>query len=209
MFVDSATKKKLKDKYHDEQVFVVPFDTVAHIKDKFTPAKSDIQSLNQYDNLGRFILRYDAEYNPAFQQLIPYVLIMNKTGDKYYVSKRIAGDTRLLQSYSLGFGGHINPCDNGTSIILNALRRELNEEVEIKPIKDSIEFVGYVRDLTSDTSEHLGFVFAAKASSVKIKEKNVLKGFWMTKEELIENYFNFEGWARHIIDFLYESSEKK
>ena len=207
MLVDNATKKKLKEKYKDEQVFVVPFDSVKHIKDKFTPSDDSIKSLDLYDNMGRYILRYDAEYNPSFQQLIPYVLITDKTGEKYYVSKRIAGDSRLLQNLSLGFGGHINPCDGHAAVILNALYRELNEEVAIDMVKDSVEFLGYVRDLTSTTPDHLGFVFTVKANYVKIKEDNVLEGFWMTKKELIDNYFHFEGWAKYIIDYFFESEE--
>jgi predicted NUDIX family phosphoesterase len=209
MYVDRALKKKLMDKYQDEKVYVVPFESVTQIKDKFTPSDNPIKALDSYDKLGRYILRYDAEYNPAFQQLIPYVLITDKSGEKFYVSKRIAGDKRLLKNYSLGFGGHINPCDGSLSVILTALHRELNEELDMNMIEDSIEFLGHVRDLTSTTPDHLGFVFTVKAKKVKIKEKDKLKGLWMTKQELIDNYFYFEGWAKHIIDYFFEVEESR
>jgi len=205
MLPDKALKKKLMEKYQDEQVFVVPFESVTHIQDKFTPSTDDIKALDLYDKLGKYILRYDAEYNPAFQQLIPYVLITDKSGEKFYVSKRIAGDNRLLENYSLGFGGHINPCDGSVSVILKALHRELNEELDMTMIEDSIDFLGNVRDLTSTTPDHLGFVFSVKVKRVKIKEKDKLKGSWMTKEELVDNYFHFEGWSKYVIDHFFES----
>ncbi|MCY7865977.1 NUDIX domain-containing protein [Bacillus spizizenii] len=207
MYIDKATRQKLKDKYKDEKVFVVPFDSVTHIPDKFSPNNEDIKLLNKYDTKGKYILRHDAEYNPAFQQLIPYVLITDATGEKYFVSKRIAGDTRLLGKLSLGFGGHINPCDGALAVILAALHRELSEEVEIDMVEDSIEFLGNVRDLTSTTPDHLGFAFTVKANQVRIKEDDVLEGLWMSKQELIENYFGFESWSRYIIDHFYESEE--
>lgn len=207
MYIDSSLKKKLEEKYQDEQVFVVPFEQVKHIKDRFTPSDEDIEHLNKYDTMGRYILRHDAEYNPSFQQLIPYVLISDPEGEKFFVSKRTSGDARLQNRYALGFGGHINPEDGSFSVILSAMYRELNEEVDIELSEESdIKFIGYVRDLTSDTKDHLGFVFIVKAESVKIKEKDKLQGVWMTKKELVDNYFHFEGWSRYIIDYFYENS---
>ena len=61
-----------------------------------------------FENKGFFIPRYDAEYNDAMQQIIPYTIILNKNESKMYVSYRIDGDPRLNNVYSLGFGGHIN-----------------------------------------------------------------------------------------------------
>lgn len=206
LIVDNALKAKLVEKYKDEQVYVVPFESVKHIEDKFSAIDTKDNSLKQlakYDNLGKFILRHDAEYNPIFQQLIPYVLIADPLGEKFYVSKRIAGDQRLIKNLSLGFGGHINPCDGPTNVILNAFRRELQEEVDIKLHDDKIHFIGHVRDLTSSTPDHLGFVFVVKADKVRIKESHVLEGQWMTLKELEDNYFNFESWAKYIIDYLY------
>jgi hypothetical protein len=43
----------------------------------------------------------------------------------------------------------------------------------------------------------------ATAGTVSVKEKENLKGMWMTFEELKENYSKFESWARHILDFLF------
>lgn len=209
MHVESSLKKQLEAKYGNEQVFVVPFANTTHIGDKFTKTEIGISTLSRWDFKGKFILRSDAEYNPALQQLIPYVIILNSTGTKYYVSRRIAGEERLQGSYSLGFGGHIDLIDGSQNVILKAFERELNEEVFIKRKKEPAKFLGYVRDLESSTKDHLGFVFTVSARSVKIKEDNVLEGCWMTLQELVDNYHKFEGWAKYIIDYLFVLQQKK
>ena len=60
----------------------------------------------------RFMPRSQAEKDPSFKQLIPYV-IMN-CGDKFlsYVRGKRAGETRLVGNRSIGIGGHINPADD-------------------------------------------------------------------------------------------------
>ncbi len=203
-------KKTLIEKYKDEQVFVVPYDTVDHIQDQFSAVNHKIFSINSlklYDSKGKYVLRSDAEYNPAFQQLIPYVLISDTTGKRLFISQRIAGEQRLLKDFSLGFGGHINPCDGNNNVIMNAFHRELKEEVKINIYKDNIDFMGHVRDLKSSTSDHLGFVFIVKATKVSIRENKNLIGQWMSVEDLEKNYSNFESWSKHIINWLYLNKE--
>lgn len=189
-------------KYPTEQVFVVPYDNAKHIPDKFTKAASNTK-LSTWSNKGKFVLRSDAEYNKSIQQLIPYILIKNVDNTKLYVTRRIAGDKRLQDSLALGCGGHINPEDAG-DIIMDAATRELNEEMNIELAEGTgLDFLGYVRDLGSETSEHLGFVFVATAEKVSVKEKESLEGMWMGMPELVMEYNKFETWAKHIIDYLF------
>lgn len=205
----NSRREELKNKYKDEKVFIVPFDSVKHIEDKFTSSDRCMKNLSKYDVLGTYALRYDVEYNPSFQQLIPYTVIYSPQRDQYYVARRIGGDARLENSLSLGFGGHINPCDGNNNVIHNALKRELEEEVDIKTYsKDNspIMYLGNIRDLTSETSDHLGFVFQINVKTASIKEKDKLKGLWMSKKELIDSYFEFESWSKLIIDHLYEQN---
>ena len=204
MHIDSATKKKLKERYGDEMVFAVPSHLMVHIPDQLSHSSETIETLAQYDQLGMYILRSDAEMNMAFQQLIPYVIIKNKKGDKYFVAERIAGDERLTSSYSIGFGGHIDKEDGHKDVILNGLKRELDEELDMTSVSKP-EFIGTIRDLTSSTADHIGFVFEVSASKVKIKETKKLRGVWMTPQELVNNYFSFEGWSKYIIDNIYSN----
>lgn len=195
-------KAELVKKYPTEQVFVVPYNQTKKIPDKFTSAKYVKTSLTEWESKGRFVLRHDAEYNFALQQLIPYILVTDSTNDKIFVTKRIAGEERLKGSLALGCGSHINPVDSG-NIIMNAAIREMNEELNIKLKKNKLVFAGYVRDLTGATNDHMGLVFIATADRVSVKETENLKGRWMDLNELIAEYEKFESWARHIIDYFY------
>ena len=67
--------------------------------------------------------------------------------------------------------GHINDCDGTNQAVFKALVREMNEELNIEP-NSPFKFIGYMRDLTSETSEHFGLVFIIKSEedSISIKE---------------------------------------
>ena len=194
------TKHQLKEKYKDEKVFVLPSNLVQNINDKFTYEKHTNDIWKKYDGLGSFIYRYDAEYNNAFQQIIPYFIVTNENEDKYFVGKRIKGDSRLEGMLSLGFGGHVNDIDGNVNIIKQAINREMNEELNIIPTSD-FKYMGTMRDLTSETNEHFGLIFKIKTKedSISIKETENLEGIWMTKEEMFDKYGRFENWSKYKI----------
>lgn len=204
MPVDKATKARNKEKYGDEQVFVIPFPAVAGLQDKFTRVEHTKEIWTKYDTAGKYIFRYDAEGEPAFQQLIPYILVTNSAMDKFYVSRRLSasGEERLHGQTSMGFGGHINPCDGVYEVLFHAMMRELHEELYIEPVS-AAKFVGHVRDMTSTTNDHLGCVFIVQANDgVCIKETESHAGEWMELKQLEDRYFEFESWSKHIIDYL-------
>ena len=196
-------KKELKKKYGEEEVLVIQFDNLSKVEDGLVPAKRYLQ----YDALGYFIRRYDAEGTPAHQQVIPYAIVSNIDETEFFVAKRIDGESRLAGKMSLGFGGHINPCDIGLgdSTIFNGLLRELDEEIDL--VTDGkFNFIGTLRDMNSATNDHFGLAFMVHAidkDATIIKETDKLIGEWMTKEELYNNYFKFEGWSKILIDYLY------
>lgn len=199
--LDASLKATLVKKYPTEQVFIVPFEQTKRIPDGFTPAQNLKVSLGSWGAKGRFIFRHDAEYNPTVQQLIPYIMVLNQNGSKVYVTERIAGEERLKGNLALGCGGHINPVDSN-DVILDAATREMNEELEVKGAKPFIHY-GYIRDMKSETNDHMGIVLITYAKSASVKETESLKGYWMPLSELIAKYSKFESWAKLIIDHLY------
>ena len=205
MYIDQVAYAELQKKYPTEKVFVIESAAAKAIGDKFTPAKLvELKEIN-FEGVGRYINRYDAEGNPAFQQLIPYVLIANKEQNKFYACQRIAGDKRLKNKWSIGFGGHINPCDGYVDVIRAGLLRELEEELNL-PQYTEPEFVGFIRDISSSTFDHLGFLHVISVSNMaktSIKEKESLTGEWCTLKDLVNNYHLFEGWSKYVIDYLY------
>lgn len=195
-------KQTLKKKYGNEKILIVPFEEMAYVKDGFTPTKHNSSKWSSFDNIGEFVFRYDAEGEPSMQQIIPYILIINKEQNKLFVTKRIGGDPRLIGKLSIACGGHIDSCDKGKEILFKAAVRELYEEVDAE-YSSPLQIIGTVRDLSSSTSDHLGIVIIAFAKDeVHVKEKETLEGAWLSLNELIDNYENLEGWSRYIVDYF-------
>lgn len=208
-------KQQLVEKYGDEKVFVVPFSQTEDILDGFHPITE-----KAYDKLvdvilpkGKFILRSDAEEDMTFQQIIPYVLVTDEAREKFFATRRIKGESRLLGRLSLGIGGHINPCDwrsansaffqTHREMVLRGMAREIREEMTgLEHVRKPRPY-GTVRDLGSFTPDHVGIVFtmvAAKPEEIGIRETDTLEPLWMTKRDLVQNYEKFESWAQMLIE---------
>lgn len=195
-------KQKLKERYGNEKILVVPFEEVTHIKDGFTSIEHDANIWSSFDSIGKFVYRYDAEGEPSMQQIIPYILIINKEQNKLFATKRINGDSRLIGKLSIACGGHIDSSDQGKEILFKAAVRELYEEVNAEYCSP-LKIIGTVRDLNSNTNDHLGIVIMAFAGDeVEVKEKDTLEGSWLTLNDLIDNYENLEGWSKYIVDYF-------
>lgn len=153
-----------------------------------------------------------AEGNQFLLQIVSYTLILNPQKRKIFIAKRISGDERLKNSFCLGFGGHVSledfsiPAEYSSDPIMNAAIRELREELNIKNKTLNIEHLGFTRDLTSSTNEHLGVIFVLTTGSASIKETDKLTGFWISYDKLKEEYYGkLESWSKHILDYIYES----
>lgn len=198
---------KLKQKYKDEQVLIVPSMNAAAVPDGFC-RKISVLTESMFKTAHTFVYRYDAEYNYSLVQLIPYIIVVNRTQDKLFVTQRIAGEERLISGFSLGCGGHVNPQDMSQDTMLKAAHREMEEELDVTLVKNTdLVVYGTVRDYDSPTREHLGLVYIATAAKVKVREKDTLSGQWMDMSALVTNYNKFESWARHIIDHLFVNNK--
>lgn len=212
MAIDRYITAKLKEKYKNEQVFVVPHMLLSGLDtNRFTKEEHTKDIWSKYDTVGRYIFRYDAEANASLQQIIPYVIVYNPDDKKYMVSIRTSGsgESRLANQMSIGFGGHINPEDGVKDVVFKALFRELHEELIIEPTS-SAKFVGYVKHfITNDVADkdfvhsvHVGMAFVVETKAAEIRETDKLEGEWMTAKELEDNYFKFEAWSKLIIDHI-------
>ena len=79
--LDAKLKKELQKKYQDEQVLIIPTQHLSSIGDRFTKISSTEEAIAKVDKLmlgSKYVYRYDAEYNSAFQQVIPYCVIRNR-----------------------------------------------------------------------------------------------------------------------------------
>ena len=82
----------------------------------------------------------------------------------------------------------------------------MREELFIQNKNLDIKHLGYTRDLTSSTNEHLGIIFIMITGSARIRETDKLRGFWISYDELINEYYGLlESWSKHSFDYVYES----
>lgn len=203
MYIDKMKLKENKERYGDEQVFVVPASFFSNLENGYVDYISKVPTDLYFKHIEQnalFLPRYEAEENCTFLQIIPYIII--KKEDKYFAYYRHgkSKEPRLLNKYSLGFGGHINPCDSehSSNIILTGMLREYSEELSVKANHQPI-FKGLVRDKSSQLIDHIGLVFVVDVEDAKVLEEEKYEGIWMTKEELKKRYIQFENWAKTII----------
>lgn len=149
-----------------------------------------------------FLQRDLAEYDLNYKQAIPYILIQNQ--HQFLLLKRTKKQTekRLHDKYSLGIGGHINPCCESEykNVIIHGLYKELHEEISISS-DHKLQFIGVINDETTDVSKvHLGllYVIELEDGEFEILEKDKMSGEWVTIEELEANYDNLETWSQIV-----------
>lgn len=195
------TKEELKQKYGEVEVFVVSNELTKGFN-TFTQLDKYNKYTEIFNDVGVFIPRYDAELNFNFRQIIPYCLI--KCNDNYFIVQRLEGDARLTGKYSLGIGGHLEKSDGlYNDYIKSGLLRELKEEIDIQANIKSIDLVGMIcSDNTEIDSVHLGMVYVVEVDgfNVKVKEKDILVGDWISKEKLLNFEGELESWSRIAIE---------
>jgi predicted NUDIX family phosphoesterase len=152
-----------------------------------------------------FMPRAEVEEDPAYQQIIPYVVFRH--ADRYFLTRRLRASTekRLRQLYSLGVGGHINPGDlEHGDPIGDGLKREFEEEVEYSGEIEA-NLLGLINDDSSPVSKvHLALAFLVEGSSpeIAIRETDKLAGELLTLEEMRMYYLEMESWSQIVYDEL-------
>jgi len=150
---------------------------------------------------GRYEARAAMEIDPAFKQIIPYLVL--RDGQRYFLMQRTAagGDARLHGRYSIGVGGHLNPGDGG---LLGGLRREWDEEL----VADFVPEFRLLALLNDDTTPvgavHLGAVYVAEADgrSVAIRETDKLTGGFADPAEVAGVAHRLETWSALAFEFI-------
>lgn len=157
----------------------------------------------------RFVPRSQAEHDPSWKQLIPYVLI--KKGDSYlhYVRGKGSGEKRLVAKGSIGIGGHINHRDEslfqaGLEFYEEALQRELHEELRMDGT-----FRTRIVALINDDETAVGQVHLGVVHLCELSDENVSKGEacitdlqFLTLSELLQRREQMETWSQISLDFI-------
>jgi predicted NUDIX family phosphoesterase len=186
----------------DEQVLVVPRNLI--FKDgTWQGIKKD--NLDYYldliKNNYQFKRRGDVENDPSFQQIVSYILFSFEK--KFFLYKYIqgAGEKRLINSYQLGVGGHINLVDKGGDILEKATQREWEEEVCYKGNILSKKLVGILNDDSRPVEAvHLGLVwhFTGDNDNIFVRETDKLIGEMVNLEKIGKCVKDLLGWPSII-----------
>jgi len=159
----------------------------------------------------RFIPRSQAEVDPAYKQIIPYVIMTYDGKYLSYVRGRRAGEARLVGNRSIGIGGHINPTDdmplfnaNFFKTYLAAVEREVAEEVSVET-SHTDRVVALLNDESNEVgSVHLGIVhcWILDAPRVSKREQMITQMTFMTVDELQEIRDTMETWSELCLSGL-------
>ena len=159
----------------------------------------------------RFLPRPEAEKEPDWRQIIPYVVLCR--GDEVFATQRLRGGTeaRLHGLLSLGIGGHINPDTDGDGpdVLMRGLSREIREEVAVQQLDlSALRFRGFINDDTNEVGKvHLGlFCTLDVTGEVQVRETKKLTGRWLYRRELSALSERMETWSALILNELDQPS---
>ncbi len=165
----------------------------------------------------RFMPRSQVEQDPAYKQLIPYVVMVCDGKYLSYVRGRRAGETRLVGRRSIGIGGHINPSDDMPLFNADfrdayrmAVEREVAEEISVEA-GHTDNVVALLNDDSTEVGRvHLGIVhlWELDAPSVTKREQMITDLAFMTPTELTERRETLETWSRLCLDNIQTITEK-
>lgn len=160
-------------------------------------------------------VRNHCETDEGLKQIIPYVTISHiaemPTGDgdddyfrffMTYFRTQKSGEGRLRGKRSLGFGGHISHPET----IMQALYREINEELEIHNAPYDLNFLGFVNNESDAVGRvHIGALFDMNfpESRLPVLKDDAAEGAVWVREDLLKDMREeFEIWSQLVIDNL-------
>ena len=192
---------ELREKYGNTTVLGVAEEHIKGVlKDGFTAIEDakDLEATLTAHLASR--LRCEAEMEPSFKQIIPYLILNHIPSGRTFATLRTGGDDHLIGQASLGLGGHMDEGEN----FENCLFREVFEEVGLRPEEiKKLRLCGYISSTASEVdSVHVGMVYRAETErdDLVCLEDDKLTGAWLTPHELI--VLNCEGklesWSRIV-----------
>ncbi len=145
--------------------------------------------------------RPEMELDPAFKQIIPYVVLRHAGRVFHYLRGQGAGEKRCCALRSIGLGGHINPGDSGEHPYRQGLVRELHEEVVLESTYQE-SCLGLLNDDSLAVGQvHLGIVhiFELDAPKVRRRERDVMEPGFASIDELLQRKDEFETWSQIVL----------
>jgi predicted NUDIX family phosphoesterase len=152
----------------------------------------------------QFMPRPEAENDPSYKQLIPYVVL--RCGDQvfHYTRGQAGTEVRLRALRSIGVGGHI--CREDGNLSADAyragMRREVEEEIHLETLYTE-QTIGLINDDRTPVGQvHLGIVHLFDLAEPKVRRREVAltdDGF-APLIELQQAREQFETWSQFLLE---------
>jgi predicted NUDIX family phosphoesterase/dephospho-CoA kinase len=173
-----------------------------------------------------FMSRIEAETNPAYKQVISYVLIRRNASLLRFVRGSYSSAESFLRGrYCIGFGGHVERHDFRLALFdqfdsgyRNSILRELSEELRLPTESlgdERLQYLGAINDDSSFVGKlHFAFVhlldlddarLPQSASKLK-REKSINKLKWVPITELGNEFEHYEYWSKLCIQQFYSAA---
>ena len=175
----------------------------------FEPRKYLDAILSRGNNF--FLPRAQAEKDPSYKQIIPYVLLTHGDDVLHYIRGKKAGEQRLVAKGSIGIGGHMNQEDEllfnyalDEGAYREGVEREVAEEIKIET-KFEDRIVALLNDDSNEVGQvHLGIVhiFRLAAPKVEKREAMITSLAFLPKAELLARREALETWSQICLDSL-------
>jgi predicted NUDIX family phosphoesterase len=182
------------------------FDVERYLGELFTPGAA------------RFLSRSLVEADPAYKQLIPYVIMTCSGKFLSYVRGRRAGESRLVGLRSIGIGGHINPGDDLPlfsadlrGAYATAVAREVAEEVCVES-RHTDHVVALLNDDSTEVGRvHLGIVhlWVLDRPDVTKREQMITQMGFLSPADLQQVRDTLETWSRLCLERLGEMLKRR
>jgi predicted NUDIX family phosphoesterase len=192
----------------DERVLVIPTERfrAAGYFHGFRPADEAYLAALLEPEAFSFRTRSAVETDPAFKQLIPYVVLRCGANLFHYRRGATGTEKRLAALRSVGIGGHVSEADTagGENAYRTGMLRELAEEVEIGGAWTE-RLLGFINDdRTFVGSVHLGVVhlFELESPTVRPREDALAEAGFAPLLELVAARDEFETWSQVVFDAL-------
>ncbi len=191
-----------------EKILVVPKNTLfqnnANLQG-FHPG-TDTALWNHLAAEGLFLDRDLVEHDTSYKQLIVYLVLRHEQDIFVYQRIQATGEKRLLDMYSFGLGGHINPVSSRSyrKLITSNLIRELKEEVSFKD-PYAYRFLGFLNDEETEVGKyHLGLVFFVSTLSpqITVREKDKIEGKLVPVSQLDTYRDRLESWSCLLLPYV-------
>ncbi len=157
----------------------------------------------------KFVNRPEAEKDPSYKQIIPYIVLQTKDFEHTAIYNRQGSEKRLHDLWSIGIGGHINPVDRQAGadsfeqILVSGMQRELDEELDQRQEHDHPCFMGVIsEEITPVGRVHLGAVFRILTTRPEafLPGSELFQFSWKKTKHL--DQLNLELWSKLALELL-------